>query len=226
MLETFSTKCFGCDLSPKHKGCKYYLKEGYARNKKLDVKRAIESWNYYHPDDLMPQKGFVVHHGNENKIDDSEGNLKKWNRKEHNQYHHKGNQYSKGCKRSEEFKEKLKGNQNAKNWTDKFSPAEYKEYCKKQSIAQKGGIGFKGPHTEETKEKISIAAKGRIVTAETKEKISKGMKGVKRSEEYCKKISKRMKGNQYSKGNKGKGRKKKVIINDRNIRRTPRSPSV
>lgn len=55
-------------------------------------------------------------------------------------------------------------------------------------------------HTEETKKKISEAAKGKPKSDEHKKKISEGHKGVYPSEETKKKMSESHKGNKASKG--------------------------
>lgn len=81
-------KCFVCDLSLKCVDCQYSQYGAYIyRSGAKKVKRAIESWNHYHPDDLMPQEGFVVHHKNRNKIDDCKRNLEKLTIEEHAHSH-------------------------------------------------------------------------------------------------------------------------------------------
>ena len=117
------TECFTCDLS-KCDDCKYWIQDGYAYTK---IKRANEAWNHYHPDDLMPQKGFCIHHSNGNKLDDSENNIKKWTRLEHGQFHMNGNQIG-------------KGNQNAKGHV--YQPTE--EQNARKSEAMKGNQNGKG----------------------------------------------------------------------------------
>ena len=142
-------ECFTCDLSPKCTECPYWIDTGYIQGYicGAEVKRAIEAWNYYHPDNLMPEKGFVVHHKNENKLDDSKNNIEKMTISEHMRLH-----------------------QNSKGWPEKLSLAELEEYKAKKSEAMKGnqfGRGNKGkklpPRTEEHKAKISIANKGKHV---------------------------------------------------------------
>lgn len=64
-----------------------------------------------------------------------------------------------------------------------------------------GGEGNRGPHSAETKKKISEAATGRVCSEETKRKISlamKGKKGKKRSEEARRKASLAQKGRPVS----------------------------
>lgn len=113
------TECFKCNLLKACVDCSYTINDGYAQNRDIGVKRANEAWSYFYPDDLMPQKGFVIHHDNGNKLDDSKANIKKWDDFGHRRYHSsnpsdkirairsntmKGNQHSKGFKFSTEQK--------------------------------------------------------------------------------------------------------------------------
>ena len=61
------------------------------------------------------------------------------------------------------------------------------EHCKKISDAQKGKP--RKPHTQETKDKISLGNKGKIISEETRAKTSKTLMGHTHSEETCLKIS-------------------------------------
>lgn len=75
----------------------------------------------------------------------------------------------------------------------------YEERCRKISEGHKGkSSGAKGKHwtlSEETKRKMSIANKGKKLSAETKERMSKSLKGKSHpcSEETKKKISEAVK---------------------------------
>lgn len=174
-----NTKCFECDLS-RCKDCEYHLSdEGYAYSKKTRFKRANEAWNYYHPDDLMPQKGFVAHHDSKNRLDDSKENIKKWTDFEHRQYHGShcseetieknrqaslGNQYALNCKHSKEQNarksEAMKENQNAKGC--KFPPRteEHRAKISKRMKGKQYALGCKHPpRSEESKEKYRVATK-------------------------------------------------------------------
>jgi len=62
--------------------------------------------------------------------------------------------------------------------------------------------GSRGKHSEESKKKMSEAAKGKIVSKETRRRISKARKGKNtgpRPEEVCKKIAKTLKGHGVTK---------------------------
>ena len=66
-----------------------------------------------------------------------------------------------------------------------------------------GGDGWLGRiHTEESRRKLSEAAKGKTPTAETRRKLSEAAKGKTFSAEHRRKISEAAKGNQYSLGAK------------------------
>ena len=122
--------CFTCDLSLGCSDCPYRLDDGYAYKRK--VKRANEAWNYYHPDDLMPQTGFDVHHIDYNRLNDTKENLQKLTVVEHHQLH-------------------------MKRYWDSLSDEEHEELCKKMSKSAEGnqnGKGNKGKkRTEEVNEK-------------------------------------------------------------------------
>ena len=80
--------CFTCNLAKGCQDCEYALNElGYAFNKKLKIRRVIESWNFHHPDDKMPQKGFVIHHRS-GKLHDVDTEKMTW--VQHSQYHFHG----------------------------------------------------------------------------------------------------------------------------------------
>ena len=70
-------------------------------------------------------KGFVVHHIDENKLNDKLNNLKRMSKNEHVSFHMKGNQYTLGYVPSEETRKKIsekdKGNTNVKGriWVTK-----------------------------------------------------------------------------------------------------------
>ncbi|MCK4424002.1 MAG: hypothetical protein KAV18_08035 [Candidatus Omnitrophica bacterium] len=182
------TECFTCDLS-KCDDCKYRLNDGYALTKKRGyIKRSIEAWNYYHPDDPMPQKGFVIHHINKNKLDDSKENVEKLTDFEHSRYHMTGNQNgkaNKGKKCSEEHKEKISiGNKGKKQ-----SEEAKKKIGKASSIAMKGkqnALGCK--HSEKQNARQSEALTGRKLTKEHKDNIRAARTGKKHSKETREKL--------------------------------------
>lgn len=75
-------------------------------------------------------------------------------------------------------------------------------------------------HTAESKLKVSLANKGKVLSLETRKKLSIAHTGKKLSEAHCKQISERMLNTHYAKGNKGKPRpevQKKVKDNQGNI---------
>lgn len=171
--ELFSTECFECDLSPKCIRCGYSVySDGYVWNNKTYGRRSHEAWNFYYKDDLMPQKDFVVHHADKNTLNDSEDNLKKLTRKEHNRLHWnnlsdeeykkrcnkisislKGNQRAKGSRCSEERKVKQRQFMEGKQYALGCKHSE--EANKKKSKAMTGNQHSKGfKHSEETKEKL------------------------------------------------------------------------
>lgn len=72
------TPMFG-DKNPNWKG-------GISRKEKSHV-----VWNNYHPDDIMPQIGYVIHHKDFNHDNNDPNNLQKLTNEEHISLHHKNN---------------------------------------------------------------------------------------------------------------------------------------
>ena len=61
---------------------------------------------------------------------------------------------------------------------EKFWIAEYRSRGKAEyNIANGGDGGYTGPHSDETKQRMSVTRKGRHHSEETKRKISEAMKG-------------------------------------------------
>lgn len=114
-------------------------------------------------------KGYVIHHINENKLDNSISNLEAITRESHNSHHHKG------IPRSEETKRKIALGNKGK----KLSA----EQCKQISERMKGNV-----HSLETRRKISESNKGKVISSETRRKISEAKKGTILSEQTKKKI--------------------------------------
>lgn len=82
---------------------KYYINNGYwMRTTHPSIKLAYDIWNYYNPEDKIEKyDGNVIHHINENTLDDRIENLLKLTHSEHSSSHKKG----KRC--SEETKNKM-----------------------------------------------------------------------------------------------------------------------
>ena len=179
-----TVECFSCDLT-ECAVCKYWLDGGYAWGWlcNTSIKRTNEAWNFYHPNDLMPQKGFVVHHDNENTLDDSKENLQKLTKSKHTRLHMIGNQNgkgNKGKKHTEEHKERNRqaklGNQNTLGYKHTEESIEKNRIA---SIGNQNALGCK--RSEEFKEnqrkrmKGNQNAKGKR-SDETKEKMRRGKK--------------------------------------------------
>lgn len=97
-----------------------------------EVRKYQKVWNKAHPDDPMPQKGFVIHHKDGDPDNNEPDNLEKMEKRKHDRLHHIGE--NNVAKRSDvriKMAEKAKGN--------------------------KSHLGF--THTEETKIKLSINKK-------------------------------------------------------------------
>lgn len=116
-------------------------------------------WNLYHPDNPV-KKGEVIHHKNEDILDDYINNLEKMKVSEHITFHHKNKVV--GIKTKEKMSKAQSGSKNPM-------------YGKK--------------HTEETREKLSETHKGKIFSKGTKEKLSRAKKGSK-NPNYGKTLSK------------------------------------
>lgn len=91
-----------------------------------------------------------------------------------------------------------------------FSKHHSLETKMKISAARKGRKF--GPHSQETRERISKSNLGRVMSSETKEKLLRSHLGVAQSQETRTKISISLKGNQNTKGKK-LSRKKAETIN-------------
>ena len=141
------------------------------------------------------KKGLVIHHIDENKLNNSLENLVYLTNYEHAKLHHKGeNNAMFGKHHSEETKRKMSIAAKGRTLSEATK--------RKISAANKGenNVMFGKHHSEETKRKISDAKKGKILSEETKRKISEGSKGNKNmfgkhhSEETKRKIRNSSKG--------------------------------
>lgn len=93
----------------------------------------------------------VIHHKDGNHDNDAPDNQQKMTKGKHAVVHLTGNTHCSGYKQTEGHKRKI-------------------------SLANKGGKGFIGKHTKETKRKMSKAQKGRKHSEETKRKMSESIK--------------------------------------------------
>jgi len=150
--------------------------------------RTYSVWNKYHPNDLMPQKGYVIHHINEKCDDDSPSNLQKMTNKEHMRIHHLGKSLSiehkkklseanKGRHHSEETKQKLsKFKGELHHHFGKKSPI---EWCQKMSISMMGKNAGEKSAAAKLKEKEVIEIREKYKTGNYLQKELANIYGVK-----------------------------------------------
>ena len=134
----------------EYDGINWYMNsEGYYRNKEYGLLHRY-IWTKHNGE--IP-KGYIIHHDNEDKTDNTPKNLIAMTNSEHTILHNLGNTYTLGKKHTEETKLKI-------------------------GLSHKGNkynLGKK--HTEETKQKISESSKGKIISDETKKKMSESSRG-------------------------------------------------
>jgi len=112
-------------------------------------------WNLHNPNDkILPDTGYIIHHKDKNPNNHEISNLQKMKDVEHKKLH--GGPIAKGTKFSKEVREKLK------------------ESHKGQIPWNKGKTGI---YSEEHIQKLKESHKGIMLTEETKQKISKALKG-------------------------------------------------
>ena len=149
-------------------------------------------WDENNPDDLR-QKWMVIHHIDENPLNDDISNLQLMTKAEHMRLHRTGKINSK------ETREKISDGNKGKKLSE--------ETLKKMSEFMKGNtyrLGQKA--TEETRKKLSEIHKGRIFTEEHRKNLSlsskhnKSFLGKTHSEETKKKLSELKMGNNYNIG--------------------------
>lgn len=154
----------------------------------------LNLWNSLHPEDPMPEKGYVIHHKDENPENNDPDNLEKIKREEHSKLHHTGITFSLTEKQKKAISKRQQGENNS--FYGKKHSEETKEHWSKIRTGRK--------QSEKSKQKISEANKGKILSFETKRKIAEARKnytgenhpryGRKHSEESKKKISESTKG--------------------------------
>jgi len=86
-----------------YNGIKWYNSKGYWRNNTYGL---LHRYIYTQHNGTIPE-GYVVHHDNEDKLDNSPKNLIAMTRGEHQKLHNLGNTYTLGKKHSEETKLKI-----------------------------------------------------------------------------------------------------------------------
>lgn len=104
--------------------------------------------------------GYVIHHIDENKLNDSLDNLELMLDEDHRRWHAKHRSKETLEKLSDTMKTLKKG---VPNWITKLSEEEYEEYCKSQSEKYKGENNpfYNKTHTKEVRERLSLAHKGK-----------------------------------------------------------------
>lgn len=118
-------------------------------------------WNFYNPNNqILKGDGFIIHHRDKNRLNDSIENLEKFIHNEHNRLHMKNRIVSK------ETRDKISKVNIGKKHLE--------ETKKKMSNSHKGII-----FSEEHRKNISIVRKGIIFSEETKKKMSEARK------KYC-----------------------------------------
>lgn len=135
------------------------------------------TWNLYNPTNkIFHGDGYVIHHKDENPLNDNINNLQKMTREAHSRLHQTGKVYSKEIR--EKMSESTKGI---------YPSEETKEKMSKSHLGLKNAMYGK-KHKKSTKDKISKIHKGRVFTEEWKNKISESHKGMYLSEETKEKI--------------------------------------
>jgi hypothetical protein len=178
----------------------YSKMNGREKIKRLQYKDMQDLWNEYYSDNkIMKGDGHVIHHIDENPLNNKKENLIKMTRSEHNILHKTGRLNPKTEEQKKQISIRQKGINNS------FYGKKHSEGTKKHwSKIRYGKIC-----SAETKEKISKIHKGKIVSEETRLKISIGHKGIKtwtgkhHSEETKKKISESRKRKNIIPWNKG-----------------------
>jgi len=155
------------------------------RNRSMvgNQQRAHIIWNEHNPNNPW-KKGMVVHHKDEDTLNDAIENLELMTHADHQSLHHKGKIISKETKHK--ISESVKGEKN--HFYGKHFSEESKQ---KLSLSKKGQ-----KHSEETLRKMSVALKGKQIGP------SNGMFGKHHSEETRRKYSLDRMGNKYNLGNK------------------------
>jgi hypothetical protein len=123
-----------------------------------NIKLAHLVWNHYNQDNPVI-KGVVVHHKDEDKLNDHISNLELMTKSNHRKLHATGKKFSK------ETRDKISESNRRRKLSELTK--------QKISIANKGKSH---PQTEETKIKISIANSGKIFSSEHKKKLSDSAK--------------------------------------------------
>ena len=174
------------------------------------------------------KKGFVIHHIDHNKMNNSLENLVYMTKSQHSKIHHKGENHPfYGKHHSEETKQKMSeakkgekhplyGKQLSEETRRKMSEAKKGEKLSEEtkgkiskSISGENHPLYGKHHSEETKRKMSEAKKGKHFSDEHKRKISEKLKGKHHSDEHKRKISEANKGKHVSDEHKRKIREAK-----------------
>lgn len=154
------------------------------------MEKSHRAWNKCHPDDTMPEDGYVIHHKDENHNNDTPDNLQKMTDSEHKSHHHKGKALS-----EKQIQQISISNTGRRPWLGKHHTEESKQ---RMSVAQKGkqaGIhnSFYGKtHSKEARLKMSEKRKLRITKQETRNKMSAARSGDKHPQ-YGKPLSQTVK---------------------------------
>ena len=157
------------------------VREG--RNYLNDKRFSHFVWNYYNPINLL-RKGHIVHHKDQDTLNDHISNLELLTRAEHASLHHKGKIVSPATKRklSEFNKGRVFSDEHKRNLSEAWKGRIVSEETKrKMSDYHKGkSSGMKGKHlSEEARKKISDSLKGKKrppFSDEWKRKISEARK--------------------------------------------------
>jgi len=148
-------------------------------------KRSHIVWNFYNPDNQR-KKGMIVHHKDENPMNDEINNLQLVNRAQHCTIHHT-NKFV-----SEETREKLSEINKGKKLSI--------EQIEKMSKSLKGRPAWnKGKQfSEESRKKMSESQTGKKLSEETKQKIAEASRNQVWTEERKRNISNAKKGKSYN----------------------------
>jgi hypothetical protein len=159
-------------LNSKQKGCNLRLvNNGGTRFYFGKIPLAHFIWNYYNPDNKY-YYGLVIHHIDENPLNDDINNLQLMTKEEHISLHHKNNKNMLGKKHSEETKRKISNGNKGKQrsgackieMSERMKGKKMSELTKsRMSEAKKGNkytLGYK--HSEEAKKKISGARRRKV----------------------------------------------------------------